>query len=283
MEKLLVIGTGFLGTAISNIAKTREFKVFEASQKNGIIIDIRKNNSVEKIVKKINPDIIINCAAKTDLDKIENESTNAFEVNAFGAEIISKVSKKYSKRFVHISTDSVFDGTKGLYKEKDIPNPINQYSKSKLEGEKLIKNNNSDAVIVRTNFYGYNNKGNFLFNWILKKISNNEPINAFEDIVFNPLEINNLSELLLELCLSDFKGTLHLTGNEIFSKYEFVKKIAHTLNYDEKLVIKGNSDDMNFTANRPKNTSLSNSLARKILKTQFLTLEEWLNKDYSQI
>lgn len=277
-----MIGTGFLGTSVSNVAKTREFEVFEASQKNGIIMDIRKKNSVENVVKKINPDIIINCAAKTNLDEIENESINAFEVNAYGAEIISKISKKYSKRFVHISTDSVFDGTQGLYDEKDIPNPINQYSKSKLEGEKLIRNNNSDAVIVRTNFYGYSNKKDFLFNWILKKIRNNESINAFEDIVFNPLEINNLSELLLELCLNEFKGTIHLAGNEIFNKYKFAKKIASTLNYDEKLIIKGNSNDMNFTAKRPKNTSLNNSLARKILKTQFLTLEEWLTKNYKE-
>ncbi len=282
MKKLLVIGKGFLGTAVSNIAKTNEFEIFKASQKSGIIIDIRKSNSVEEVITKINPDIIINCAASTDLDRIENNPKNAFDVNAYGSQIISKISKKYSKRLIHISTDSVFDGTKGLYKESDIPNPINQYSKSKLEGEKLILNDHSDAVIVRTNFYGYSNNKKFLFNWILKKIGNNESINAFDDIIFNPLEINNLSELLLELSLNEFKGILHLTGNEIFSKYEFVKKIVHVLNYDEKLVIKGNSEYMNFTAKRPKNTSLDNSLARKILKTKFQTLEEWLTKNYKE-
>lgn len=284
MKKLLVIGKGFLGTTISNVAKINEFEVFEASQKSGIIIDIRKSSSIEEVVKKINPDMIINCAAITDVDRIENESKNAYDVNAYGAQNISKISKKYSNRLIHISTDSVFDGTKGRYKENDTPNPINQYSKSKLEGEKLILNDHPDAVIVRTNFYGYNNKNNFLFNWILKKIRNNESINAFEDIVFNPLEINNLSELLLELSLNEFKGILHLTGNEIFSKYEFVKKIVHILDYDEKLVIKGNSECMNFIAKRPKNTSLDNSLARKILKTQFRTFEEWLinnHKKYS--
>jgi len=275
-----VIGKGFLGTAVSNIAKTNEFKIFEASQKSGIIIDIRKSNSVEEVITKINPDIIMNCAASTDLDKIENDPKNAFDVNACGSQIISKISKKYSKRLIHISTDSVFDGIKGYYKENDIPNPINEYSRSKLEGEKLILNDHSDAVIVRTNFYGYSNDKKFLFNWILKKIRNNESINAFDDIVFNPLEINNLSKLLLELSLNEFKGILHLTGNEIFSKYEFVKKIAHFLNYDEKLVIKGNSEHMNFIAKRPKNTSLDNSLARKILKTEFQTLEEWLTKKY---
>ncbi len=279
-----MIGKGFLGTTISNVAKINEFEVFEASQKSGIIIDIRKSSSIEEVVKKINPDMIINCAAITDVDRIENESKNAYDVNAYGAQNISKISKKYSNRLIHISTDSVFDGTKGRYKENDTPNPINQYSKSKLEGEKLILNDHPDAVIVRTNFYGYNNKNNFLFNWILKKIRNNESINAFEDIVFNPLEINNLSELLLELSLNEFKGILHLTGNEIFSKYEFVKKIVHILDYDEKLVIKGNSECMNFIAKRPKNTSLDNSLARKILKTQFRTFEEWLinnHKKYS--
>jgi dTDP-4-dehydrorhamnose reductase len=282
LKKLLVIGKGFLGTAVSNIAKINKFEIFEASQKSGIIIDIRKSDSVEEVIRKINPDIIMNCAASTDLDRIENNPKNAFDVNAYGSQIISKISKKYSKRLIHISTDSVFDGDKGRYKENDIPNPINQYSKSKLEGEKLILNDHSNAVIVRTNFYGYNNNKKFLFNWILKKIRNNESINAFDDIIFNPLEISNLSKLLLELSLNDFKGVLHLTGNEIFSKYEFVKKIACILNYDEKLVIKGNSEQMDFMAKRPKNTSLDNSLAKKILKTEFQTLEEWLTKNYKE-
>jgi dTDP-4-dehydrorhamnose reductase len=282
LKKLLIIGRGFLGNTIANVAKTKQVQVFEASQNSGILLDIKKIKTIEDTILEIDPDIIINCSAITDVDKIEEESKNAFEVNAYGVQNISKLSEKYSKRFIHISTDSIFDGENGWYNENDRPNPINQYSKSKLKGEELIIKNNSNAVIIRTNFYGYNNEGKFLFNWILKNLRCKKPINAFEDIIFNPLEINNLSELILELSLSKFKGLIHLTGNEIFTKYEFIKKIALTLDYDINLVMKGNSKQVNFIAERPKNTSLDNSLVKKILNTKIKTLEEWLKENYSE-
>ena len=146
MKKLLIIGRGFLGNTIANVAKTKQVQVFEASQNSGILLDIKKIKTIEDTILEIDPDIIINCSAITDVDKIEEESKNAFEVNSYGVQNISKLSEKYSKRFIHISTDSIFDGENGWYNENDRPNPINQYSKSKLKGEELIIKNNSDRV-----------------------------------------------------------------------------------------------------------------------------------------
>lgn len=276
MKKILIIGNGFLGKTISQIAKTKNFEVFEASRTKKIPIDIRKIESVENVIKKKNPDIIINCAALTDIEEIEKDSNNAFKVNSHGAQNIATISKKYSKKFIQISTDSVFDGKTGNYNEKDIPNPINQYSKSKLKGEQLVLKDNSDAIVVRTNFFGYNDEGNFLFNWIYKNLKEGKTIKAFDDIIFNPLEINNLAELLIELSLTEFKGIINLSGNQIFSKYEFIKKIAMTLDYDINLLEKCSSQKIKFLAKRPKNTTLNNTVSRKILKTEIKNLEEWL-------
>jgi dTDP-4-dehydrorhamnose reductase len=264
LKKILIIGNGFLGKTISKIAKIKNFEVFEASRTKKIPIDIRKIESVENVIKKKNPDIIINCAALTDIEKIEKDSNNAFKVNSHGAQNIATISKKYSKKFIQISTDSVFDGKTGNYNEKDIPNPINQYSKSKLKGEQLVLKDNSDAIVVRTNFFGYNDEGNFLFNWIYKNLKEGKTIKAFDDIIF------------IELSLTEFKGIINLSGNQIFSKYEFIKKIAMTLDYDINLLEKCSSQKIKFLAKRPKNTTLNNTVSRKILKTEIKNLEEWL-------
>ena len=281
MKKLLIIGKGFLGNSLSKLA-IKKFDVFEASLKHGLFVDIQKIQSIEKLIKKHDPDIIINCAAITNIEKTENDTQKLFLVNAQGPGNIAKIAKKYSKKFIHISTDSVFDRNKKKYNELDLPNPLNEYSKSKFQGEQLVLENNSNSIIVRTNFYGYDENGKFLFNWIINQLNNKKSIIGFEDIIFNPLEINNLSELLLELCLIEFKGIIHLAGDEIFSKFDFIEKIALSLNLDRKLVIRGNSDQIKLIAKRPKNTTLDNSISKKILSTKIKKLNEILSENYDE-
>lgn len=281
MKKLLIIGKGFLGNSLSKLA-IKKFDVFEASLKHGLFVDIQKIQSIEKLIKKYDPDIIINCAAITNIEKTENDTQKLFLVNAQGPGNIAKITKKYSKKFIHISTDSVFDGTKKKYNELDLPNPLNEYSKSKFQGEQLVLENNPNSIIVRTNFYGYDENGKFLFNWIINQLNKKKSIIGFEDIIFNPLEINNLSELLLELCLIEFKGIIHLAGDEIFSKFDFIEKIALSLNLDRKLVIRGNSDQIKLIAKRPKNTTLDNSISKKILSTKIKKLNEILSENYDE-
>lgn len=278
MKKLLIIGQGFLGSYLSNVAKTKKFQVFQGSFSNHIKIDIRNIESIENIVRKIKPDLIINCAALTDINNIEKNSKNAYQVNAYGAENISKITSKYSKRLIHISTDSVFDGKRGNYRENDKPNPINEYSKSKKLGEDLIKENLDDYVIVRTNFYGNHNKKKFLFNWIIENYKQNKKFDGFTNIFFNPLEIENLSLSLLELSELEYTGILHMGSNKTYSKYEFAKIIGEKLEYNYELLSKKEVKDEELIAKRPHNPTLSNELSKKIIKNPFYNLETWLEK-----
>tara|TARA_B110000467_G_C18325238_1_gene488452 strand:+ start:1611 stop:2468 length:858 start_codon:yes stop_codon:yes gene_type:complete len=278
LKKILFIGNGFLGNKISSISKTKNFQTFVASQKNDNIIDVRNIESVENIIRKINPDIVFNCAAITKLDEIEKNSKNAFAVNAYGAENIAKIVSKYSKRLIHISTDSVFDGKKGNYLENDNPHPINEYGKSKKLGEQFVKDISNNYIIVRTNFYGNNKEEKFLFNWILQNLKQNKKFNGFTNVFFNPLEIGNLSNSLLELSELDYTGLLHIGSDKTYSKYNFAKIIAEKLGYDSDLIIESNLEQIELTAKRPKNTSLNNQLFKKLIKNQPEDLEEWLER-----
>src|SRR6267378_8489605 len=131
-EKILIIGLGFLGNTIFQQATRFHMESFGTHR---LDLDICNMESIEKKIGEINPDYIINCAALTNLDQIELNPVNAYAVNAYGAKNLAIVSLKKKIKLIHISTDSVFDGKKGSYKEKDLPNPINEYSKSKKIGE----------------------------------------------------------------------------------------------------------------------------------------------------
>jgi len=279
--KLLVIGSGFLGSSITFQAKNLGMSVINTHKVGDPQVDIRDTNSIEKIFLHTKPDCVINSAAQTNVDDIEKHPKEAYSINAYGAENVANVSKKYKIPLLHISTDSVFDGLYGMYSESDVPNPINEYGKSKLLGEKLVTQTLENVTIVRTNFYGYNEEGKFLFNWILKNLQEHKNFIAFEDVIFNPLEIMNLSQMIIELVNLNYKGIIHLSSDNVMSKYRFACDIADNLNFDKNVIHKANLADAKLFAVRPLNTTLSNKTANKLLKTKQLTLNEWL-KTYVQ-
>lgn len=282
IKKVLVIGRGFLGDYITNECKNQGLSAFGTNYskdyENGLKLNVTDVNSINSCVNKVKPDLIINCAANNKIDYLENNPDVAFLVNSEGAKNVALIATKYKIKLIHISTDSIFDGIKGMYSEEDIPNPINIYAQSKLLGEQLVKENSDNHIIIRTNFYGYNREGNFLFNWILENLRANKTIIGFDDVIFTPLEISNLSKMIIDISKKDYNGIIHLASDKTISKYQFAVQIAETLEFDPNLVKKGYLDEhKGFIAKRPKNTSLSNRKAMKILDTKIVTLCEWLH------
>ena len=277
MAKILIIGNGFLGEKLHNVVIKNKISVeISDYKKNGI--DVTNISSINKFFEIHCPEIVVNCSAVSRVDECEKNPKHALNVNAYGAENVAKACKKYNAKLIHISTDSVFNGKKGMYTESDKLEPINEYSRTKKIGEELVRKTLDNHIIIRTNFYGKNENGNNLFNWILSSLENNEKITGFSDVIFNPLEINNLCSMIIELISSKFLGTIHLTSDEIFSKFEFCKKIAFYLEYPEELVKEGISTNTNLIAKRPLNTTLSNKLSKTILKTKQTALQTFLEE-----
>lgn len=286
-KKALVIGCGFLGSHILNELKNSGiFAVgthINPIEKNMLKIDVTNINSIEGCVLKLNPDLIINCAANVNIDYLENNPDLAFSVNAYGTKNIALISKRKKIKLIHISTDGVFDGKRGNYSEQDIVNPINIYAKSKALAEKLVKEISDESIIVRTNFYGNDSNGKFLFNRILSTLRKGKQITGFADVIFTPLEVSNLGKMVSELAMINYNGIIHLASNEIMSKYQFALKIAENFGMGRNLVKKGSIDDLKLIAKRPKNTSLVNKKAKQLLKTPITTVEEWLKKICDEI
>ena len=287
MVRALVIGSGFLGGNIVNEFRNNEIQVigtnYHKNSSDAIHFDITNIDSIISCVKKYSPRVIINCAANVNVDDLENNEKLAFSINANGAENIAKVCKSNKIRLLHISSDAVFDGKKGMYVEEDMMNPINIYAKSKMLGEKLISENLENYVIIRTNFYGFHKQDKFLFNWILSKLKNNEKFPGFNDVFFNPLEVTNLSKMIYELSEKNFCGILHLSSDEIFSKFEFATKISEFFGFDSNLIKKASIDELGLNAKRPKNTTLVNNKAKNLLDTKIQKLDSWLRDIQNKI
>ena len=278
-EKVLVVGAGFLG---SNVV--REFRDHNVIQTNltkiqdSYVLDITDEKKVMDCFDGVKPSIVINCAGNTEIDFLEKNAHVAYSINADGARNLAVAAERSKARLIHISTDGVFDGTRGNYTEEDEPNPINVYARSKLSGEEQIAKNCSNHVVIRTNFYGHHPQSKFLFNSILSKLRKKEQIIGFDDVVFTPLEVSNLSQLISEVAFSNYVGILNLSSNESITKYQFCCSIAKMFDLDLSLIKRGFIDNAGFIAKRPKNTSLVNAKSKQITKSKITSLADWLLK-----
>jgi dTDP-4-dehydrorhamnose reductase len=279
-ERVLIVGAGFLGSYLSQefkdhiIMQTNLTKI----QNDSYMLNISDRKKVIECFNKFKPTIVINCAAKTNVDFLEKNPSIAYSINGESVRNIAIAAENHNARFIHISSDGIFDGIEGNYVEEDKPNPINVYARSKLIGEENVVTNCTNHIIVRTNFYGYNPQQKFLFNNILSKLKNGEQIIGFDDVIFTPLEVSNLSQLILDITFSQYNGILNLSSNESISKYKFCCKIAEVFDLDSNLIKKGSVEDMKSITKRPKNTSLINLKSKQFTKSKILSFDEGLSK-----
>ncbi|MGB9729845.1 MAG: dTDP-4-dehydrorhamnose reductase [Thermoprotei archaeon] len=288
MVRLLVVGgSGLLGSKVMDVAARRGFVVYSSyfSHKTdfsgGLKLDVTDFSMVKDIIRRVNPDVVIHASAVTDVDLCEKNRELAYKVNVLGTGNVVKACESIGAYLVYISTDYVFSGDKGFYKEDDEPNPINYYGYTKLEGERLVMSSNLKYLIVRTSvIYGAKpaaGKINFAL-WIIEKLKNNEYVKVLTDQFISPTLNTNLAEMILEAVEKDLNGVYHMAGDERVSRYDFALKIAEIFNLNPKLVIKASMNDMNWIAKRPKDSSLNVEKTKSILNTKPLKLDEAIKK-----
>lgn len=277
-EKILITGSnGMLGKDIVRIFSERQsYNLYGINRLkdnyqniHGYVCDIKNFGMLNSILEEINPSIIIHCAANINLDACEKEREYAYKINAKATEVLASYNAPRTK-FVYISTDSVFDGLTGNYKEGDETYPLNYYAFTKLEGERLALIANPNSIIIRTNIYGlHTDKGNSLVEWGLKNLINGKDIIGFSDVFFNPVYTKQLAEACYELIKSEFVGLVNVASNEKLSKYDFLVKLANQFELNDNLIQKDTVDKMKFKAKRPKNTTLDTEKINKLINVDF--------------
>lgn len=241
-------------------------------------LDITQKNDVKKIITKFFPEFIINTAAYTNVDKAETEKELCWKINVNGVENLALYSWTIDSQLIHISTDYIFDGKNGPYTEKDLPNPISYYGRSKLASENSIKASGTRFTILRTNvLYGPAKYGRPDFvKWVYNSLKNNQQIKIVTDQINNPTYLDDLVSAIISVI--DFKkeGIYHIGGKELLSRFDFTIKIAEYFNLDKNLIIPILTKELNQPAKRPLKSGLINLKAETEIGYKPKTIEHTL-------
>lgn len=278
VRKLLIVG--YKGQLGSEIIKNLEDNIvdFESLAKANIFLlkrsskelNISDRSSVLSFIQDIKPDIIINCAAYTNVDKAEEDYGKAFQVNALGPRNLAAAAESVGAKLIHISTDYVFDGEgitvngeKMPYREYDTPNPINVYGKTKLFGENYVRDFCSQYFIIRTSWL-YGENGNNFVKTIIRLAREKGKLQVVNDQIGNPTNAEDLARHILKLAFTDEYGIYHCTGNGITSWYDFACKLIEYAEID-CIVEPVTSEQFTRKAKRPSYSCLDNMMLRSTI------------------
>ncbi|MDY0124680.1 MAG: dTDP-4-dehydrorhamnose reductase [Anaerolineaceae bacterium] len=283
MKKILQIGTiGQLGwELLRTCAPLGEVVALDYPD-----VDLSDSNGLRELVRSVKPDIIINAAAYTNVDKAESEPELARAINAIGPGVLAEEAKKIDAVMVHYSTDYVFDGTKGSpYVETDQPNPLNVYGQTKLEGEQAVAASGCVNLVLRTSWVYSMRQGGFVTK-VLQWARTQEVMRVVDDQISGPTSARLLAEMSalllakLDYCAYDWleanSGVFHIAGDGACSRYEWAQKILQLDPHKEEQVVKtlerASSSEFPVPAERPMISVLNND---KLEKNFGLRLPSW--------
>ncbi len=220
-------------------------------------LDITNEEEVNSIVALIKPDVIIHTAAMTNVDLCEKEQENCQKLNVDAVNFITKACKTHHAYLVHLSTDFIFDGEKGMYLETDEPNPLSFYGQSKLDAENVIIAADVEYSILRTIIvYGVTaemSRSNIVL-WAKGALEKGDPINVVDDQFRSPTLAEDLADACILAAEQEPKGIFNASGKDYMSVYEMVQRIAVFFKLNTSLINRTNSSTLNQTARRPPKT-----------------------------
>ena len=218
--RVLVLGsTGMLGHVVFNYLKEKGYEVYGTSSKNGdIIYDAYKDmKSIETILDGIKPDAVVNCIGILN-KTAEDNKTLAVSLNSLLPHYLDELSEKYNFKFIHVSTDCVFEGTIGKYTEDSMPDAKSFYGRSKALGEI----NNERSVTLRTSIVGPDNnpKGIGLFEWFIQQTGT---VGGYDKVIWTGVTTIELARVIQDTINNNISGLNHVVNNDEISKYELLE------------------------------------------------------------
>ena len=293
MSKKKVLITGGSGLLALNIAiyKKDDWEIFLVLNTKKVSIDrvvtVKLNldslGDVDEMVESIRPDYIIHTAGLTSVELCEKHRSNARISNVITTRNIAKVAGKYDIKLFHISTDHFTRSCMPNSSEEDIDIPLNYYAQTKLEAEFEVNRYSPDAVVLRTNFFGWGPSYRQSFSdFIIKSLRGTEKVHLFSDVFYNPILIDDLADIIGSLFESSFTGVLNAVGDDRVSKFEFGKMVASQFDLDESYLVPVLITDQKDMVKRPKDMSLSNNKLKEVLGEKSYSIESSLKKLFTQ-
>lgn len=221
----------------------------------------------------------IHCAAAVDVDACEADPATTFRLNRDMAGQVAMAARAAGTRLAHISTDAVFDGARDGYTEQDEPHPVNTYGMSKLSGERVVLSEYPEALVVRTNIYGWNARPKLsLAEWFLDRLRRGKRCVGFTDASFSPIAVTDLADCLFRLLATSAAGVLHVAGGEVVTKYEFGRRVAQAFGLSPGLIVPGSVEASGLRARRPHHLGLDVRRAETLLGFPLPRVDEGLRR-----
>jgi dTDP-4-dehydrorhamnose reductase len=213
------------------------------------------------------------------VDACERDSLKAERINGKATRNLARIAAELGILFVYISTDYVFNGKKGNYKETDAPCPTNAYGMSKLSGEEAVREECPEGLVIRTSIFGYNIQPKTgLAEYVINSLKNGKPMARFTDQFSTPIYTRDLSRLILKLLDRRATGLFHIGGRERVSRYDFAVRVARAFSLSPELIRPAAFVSLEGMARRPVDTSLSGDKIEAYLNDRLPKVEEGLVK-----
>ncbi len=243
-------------------------------------MDIANKEEVVNLISAFSPDVVINTAAMTNVDQCELEKEACWQANVLAVEYLVEACKLVDAHFIHLSTDFVFDGTSGPYREEDQPAPLSYYGESKYAAEKLLAESGlANWAIARTIIvYGIGHqlsRGNIVF-WVKQMLNDGKEITIVDDQFRSPTLAEDLAKGCLLIAEKRVSGIYHLSGPETFSIYELACTVARHYGLDSSLIKPVKTGEFTQPAKRPLRTGFIIDKAKKDLGYGPKTLDQAL-------
>lgn len=269
MKKIAITGSnGLLGQTLVNLL-LKEKEVYEVyglsrgENRSGRTdfsyksVDITNQENLANVMNEIQPDFIVNTAAMTHVDVCEDQKEACDLLNVEAVKYLTQISAEMNAHLIHISTDFIFDGVQGYYKETDKPNPLSYYGLSKLKSEQVLENSTIDFTILRTIlvFGQVNNLGrNNIVLWVKESLEDKKEITIIDDQFRMPTYVKDLAMACKLSIDKRAKGIFNISSNELLSIYEIAQQIAEVFDLDGSLVKRISTATLNQKAPRPPKT-----------------------------
>ncbi len=281
MKYFITGGSGLLGERLAAVSNDNdELTLVHNSNpsENTIKCDITNEKEVKSAVEKENPDVIIHCAAMTNVDLCEDERKMAYSVNGDGTGFLAKAAHDIDAKIIYVSTDFVFDGERGYYKEDEKVNPLGIYAKSKYDGEVQLAKYSDDWAIARVSvLYGWHSRLNFT-TWVIEQLRQKNEINIVTDQINSPTLADNAAEAIFKIAQKNKNGIFHTAGNDAINRFDFTRKIADAFDLDDSLINPTTSSQFIQKAPRPRDSSLNVNKVEKELNMKMETCSESLKR-----
>tara|TARA_R110002049_G_scaffold25194_1_gene88556 strand:- start:5631 stop:6530 length:900 start_codon:yes stop_codon:yes gene_type:complete len=280
MNKVIITGSnGLLGQSLVNLLlkDKSKYKIFGFSKGNNrsgrndfeyVSIDITNKVLLKDKISEIKPNFIINTAAMTNVDACENNKLACDTLNIDVVKTLTEISQEFNTHVIHLSTDFIFDGEKGNYKETDTPNPLSYYGLSKLKSEEVLLNSNINYTILRTILvYGkvYDMSRSNIVLWVKEMLESGKEITIVDDQFRAPTYVEELAMACKISMDKKALGIFNISSKEVLSVFEIAKQIAEVFKLDKSLIKPISTSTLNQTAPRPSKTGFDLTKTNKIL------------------